>query len=78
METIVISYIPNGFFYDNIFVIKATPLNKLTYMRKCPRGARKVLLPPFPSSKVYSFYDFPSFYKFTHIIYGYAIATIYK
>ena len=38
-----------GLFYDNIFIIKATPLNKLTYMRKCPRGARKVLLPaPLP------------------------------
>ena len=30
------------YFYDNIFVIKATPLNKLTCMRKCHRGARKV------------------------------------
>ena len=30
------------YFHDNIFVIKATPLNKLTYMRKSPRG---VLLP---------------------------------
>ena len=50
METIVISYIPKWvYFYDNIFVIKATPQNKLTYMRKCPRGARKALLPaPLP------------------------------
>ena len=47
METIVISYIPNGFIFMTIFfVINATPLNKLTYMRKCPRGTRKVLLPP--------------------------------
>ena len=50
METIAISYIPNILnIYENIFVIKATPLNKLTYMRHCPRGAMKVLLPaPLP------------------------------
>ena len=34
------------YFYDNVFVIKATLLNKLTYMKKYPMGARKVLLPP--------------------------------
>ena len=57
-----------AYFYDNIFVIKAAPLNKLTYMRKYPRGARKVLLPaPFPLfQRLYFLYDFPSFYKFTH------------
>ena len=80
METIVISYIPNGFFITFFFVFKGTPLNKLTYMRKCPRGARKVLLPPtLPLFQGLLFlYAFPSFYKFTHIIYGYAIETIYK
>ena len=51
------------------FVIKATKLNKLAYMRECPRGARKVKLPPLlPLSQVYFFsFDFPSFYKITHI-----------
>ena len=42
MENMKLHYVPNGFIFCQDFVIKATPINKLTYMRKCPRGARKV------------------------------------
>ena len=48
------------------FVIKATQLNKLAYMRECPRGARKVKLPPLlPLSQVYFFFHltFPHFVR---------------